>query len=230
MSQNEQLEQLEKQEKELEEKINQEKNSMLQLEKKKKVLQSMCDSLQMKKAEKLEQIKKLTENHKKMIQATQNDYKRKFQELDNLIGKYHEPEKKAQFKLKLVRERKKFIEDRWTIKESQYITQLSTLMEQINQLRSKINEYTKQRPETSDVFSPMARLSDDPLSAFIAADPIKSFSFSPDENWKTASIAGNYEKSQELSEKEDRAKTLAEDCRKLHQRKAMLTKQLKQTT
>ena len=228
---NEQLEQLEKQSKELEDKINEEKNNLIVLEKKKTVAQGLCDSFQMKKAEKLDQLNKLKENNRKMMQTTENEYKKKYQEFDILIGKYIEPQKKAQFKLNLVRERKKYIESKWIIKEQQYIRQLSELKEQINQLRSKINEYSNQRTEPMDVFSQAPRNVEDPLAAFIASDQMKPFPFSADDNWKNSFLTGNFEKyDQELNEKEDRVKTLSEDCRKLHQRKALLTKQLKPKT
>ena len=228
MDQEAEIELLEQQMTELENKFNEENNHFQLLEKKNKVLQNLCDSLQLKKAEKLDQLNKLKDNNRKIMQATENEYKKKFHEVELLIGKYIEPQKKAQFKLNLVRERRKYIESKWVIKEQQYIRQLSELKEQINQLRTKINEYNNQRTEPLNDFSQGPRIGDDPLSAFMASDPIKPFQFS-DDNWKNFLITGNFEKyNKELSEKTDRVKTLSEDCRKLHQRKALLTKQLKQ--
>ena len=229
MTQNE-LEQLEKQGKELEDKINEEKNNFLQLEKKKKVLQNLCDSFQLKKAEKLDQLNKLKENNRKMMQVTENEYKKKIQEIDLLIGKYIEPQKRAQFKLNLVRERKNYIENKWVIKENQYLMQLSELKEQINQLRAKINEYSNnQMSEQRDMFSNEQRMRDDPLSAFIPPD-MNRMPHPTDDSWKYSFITGNFlldKFNQEFNEKSDRVKILSEDCRKLHQRKALLIKQLK---
>ena len=230
MTSAEQLEQLEKQEKELDAQIKEEKEKTLKLDRQKTVLQNLCEKFQMTKAEQLDELKKLGETNKKLMQSTDNEYKRKFQELDMLIGQYHNPEKKALFKLNLVRERRKYIEERWAVKEAEYIRQLAELKEQIVQLRSRVKSYILLNTEPFDHIPKLPRTPEDSLSHFLSSDPIKSLSFQNDDTWKSSILNGTFDKrfDQELMEKEDRVNTLSEDCRKLQQRRAMLIKQLKQ--
>ena len=226
-SQSEQLEGLENEEKELEKRISAQKEELQKLEKKKKVLQNICDSLQKKKAEHMEDFKRLSDENERIMKGTRGDYKKKFNDLDGFIGNYREPEKKASMKLNLVRMRRAHMEEQWTIKESQYIQQLSELKEQITQLRAKINSYTSSRSDLPDNFSKIPRVPDDQFM-FLGQEPGR-ISFSPDDHWNEL-MASNFDKKfdQEVFEKSDRVHILSEDCRKLQQRRATLIKKLKQ--
>jgi prefoldin subunit 5 len=64
-SPSEQLEQLEKQEKELEESIRNQKAKIAELDRKKLTLQNICDKLQLNKAEFLDRSKKTKRNQRK---------------------------------------------------------------------------------------------------------------------------------------------------------------------
>ncbi|EAY07842.1 hypothetical protein TVAG_312410 [Trichomonas vaginalis G3] len=232
MTTGETIENLEKQEKLLDQNINDKKEELLKIDRKRKVLQSMCDQLQVQKAELIDKINKLNESHHKKREEARDHFGRKLNNLDILMNRYIEPLNKVKFKNSLLHERRKYLAERWKVKETQYIVTLNQIKEQINQTRAKltaVNMHRMQRDE-SPFRNPIP--SEDPLEVFLANDPIRSMNFgsNPERDWANAFMNTNFEIKfdADINEKEKQINMLQESCRVLHQRKLRLSKLLKE--